>query len=124
MPAAGSTANGRMWRRARALPSRMLHRLRSRQAVRLSLQCDNLDAFCQETGLAPDGMKIDVDGAEVEILEGAAQTLRSPQLRPLLMETFGGQPVRDACERLLLAAGMRWEWRGSEHGSNEIWVRA
>ena len=35
-----------------------------------------LDAFCCEAGITPQCIKIDVDGTEVEILEGAAKTLK------------------------------------------------
>ena len=56
-----------------------------------------LDAFCQETGLNPQGVKIDVDGTELEILEGATRTLRSPMLRSLVVEMFRESPSHAAC---------------------------
>lgn len=82
-----------------------------------------LDAFCQETRLSPHCLKMDVDGTEVEILEGASQTLRAETLRSIILEMFGGIEVRHACAKRLLAAGLRRAWGGPDQGSNEIWVR-
>lgn len=82
-----------------------------------------LDAFCQETGLSPRFMKIDVDGTEAEILDGAGRTLRSPVLRSLLVEMFGGAPVREACVRRLQEAGLHRVWRDPGRSDNEIWAR-
>lgn len=83
----------------------------------------SLDAFCQETGLTPHHLKIDVDGTEREILQGAAQTLRSPALRSLLVEIDGDQGVQDACAQLLQAAGLRRAWRRCGKPENELWTR-
>ena len=82
-----------------------------------------LDAFCEETRMIPHCLKIDVDGTEIEILEGADRTLRSPTLRSLIMEMFGGPAARDACAQRLQAAGLRRAWGDRETGYNEIWVR-
>ncbi len=82
-----------------------------------------LDAFCEQTGLVPNCLKIDVDGTEAEILEGAASTLRSSALRSLLVEMFGGPEVRRSCERLLSAAGLSRQWGDPSLGANEIWGR-
>ncbi len=82
-----------------------------------------LDAFCEETHVLPHCLKIDVDGTEIEILEGASHTLRSPTLRCLIMEMFGGPATREACARLLQAAGLHREWGNLQTGDNEIWVR-
>ena len=44
-------------------------------------------------------------------------------LRSLIMEMFGGPATREACARLLQAAGLRREWGNLQTGDNEIWVR-
>jgi FkbM family methyltransferase len=40
-----------------------------------SVRQTTIDAFCAETGLAPEIIKIDVEGAEIGVLEGARETL-------------------------------------------------
>jgi predicted RNA methylase len=54
---------------------------------------------------APDFLKIDVEGGELEVLRGAAQTLRSARPR-LIVETHG-HAVESAVAELLIAAGYR-----------------
>lgn len=82
-----------------------------------------LDVFCEEAGLSPQAMKIDVDGTEPEILQGASRTLRSRTLRTLLVEMFGGPSARSACAQLLLAAGLERVWSDPARSDNEIWGR-
>lgn len=82
-----------------------------------------LDAFCEETGLSPNYLKIDVDGTEPEILQGAPRTLRSPTLRSLLVEMCGGLRVREACTQRLQEAGLHPEQQRSSQSGNELWTR-
>jgi FkbM family methyltransferase len=46
----------------------------------------SLDEFVERTGHQPDYIKIDVDGFEDRVVKGMYQTLRSPQLKSLLIE--------------------------------------
>ena len=82
-----------------------------------------LDLFCRETGLSPQCLKLDVDGTEPVILEGASQTLRSPDFRSIILEL--SQPeVRTRCIPLLERAGLRRAWADpTGRSSNEIWCR-
>ncbi len=83
-----------------------------------------VDKFCQESGIQPNYIKIDVDGTEPEVLEGSVRTLNSSDFRSMLVEMPNEKRGRDACERLLSLAGLRCRWRDL-HGvsPNEIWVR-
>jgi FkbM family methyltransferase len=64
-----------------------------------------LDDVVRWFGLpAPTHAKVDVDGAEVEVFAGAAQTLASPTLRSILVEMADD---RSDIECVLLAAGFR-----------------
>ncbi|MBI4596944.1 MAG: FkbM family methyltransferase [Candidatus Omnitrophica bacterium] len=85
-----------------------------------------LDQFCEETQCAPTCLKIDVDGTEREILEGAARTLQSTAMRSLIVELSEEPSIRGACERLLATAGLRREmsWSQPERCDNQLWVRS
>jgi FkbM family methyltransferase len=83
-----------------------------------------LDEFCKETAIRPNALKIDVDGTEPDVLEGAQETLRWRALRSLLIELPADPAGRDACEGLLRGAGLRRDWRDPLGvSSNEIWTR-
>lgn len=83
-----------------------------------------LDRFCEETGLQPTAIKIDVDGTEAEVLEGGKRTLCSSGLRSVLIEQPQDEQAHQICERLLLDSGFRREWQGPLGKSlNEVWVR-
>jgi len=81
-----------------------------------------LDAFCAETGLAPDAIKIDVDGTEPELLEGAERTLASPRLRSVTIELPEEPAAYAAAEARLVKAGLRRHWRDAAgRTQNETW---
>lgn len=83
-----------------------------------------LDAFCEETGLRPQAIKIDVDGTEPSILQGATWTLSSPGLRSVLIERPAPEAARSACDAQLLEAGFtRIELAGEASSCNDCWVR-
>lgn len=83
-----------------------------------------LDQFCEEKGLQPNYIKIDVDGTEPEVLKGGIRTLSSQRLRSLILELPEEKLARDACEKLLNGVGLRREWRDPFAKSpNEVWVR-
>ena len=64
-----------------------------------------LDAFCRSQGIRPDVIKIDVEGAEFSVLEGAREILA--EARPLLVVSIHPQHLkalgRDAAELHALA---------------------
>ena len=67
-----------------------------------------LDRYAEETGLIPDAIKIDVEGAEVQVLLGASELLR--RHRPVLLigvHPFWWPPGQDpaALESTLSEAG-------------------
>jgi len=68
-------------------------------------------------------IKIDAEGAELDILRGGTETLRLPSIRALVMECTGGpEPFRErsrSCRRLLLEAG--WELSVITHKGRRPW---
>jgi FkbM family methyltransferase len=81
-----------------------------------------LDDFCAERGVTPHAIKIDVDGGERRVLEGARATLAAADLKTVLIELSDDHAERDRCARLLGEAGLQ---RASRAGgsANEIWHR-
>ena len=64
-----------------------------------------LDDLVEQFGLPlPNHVKIDVDGSEIAVLEGATRTLASPTLKSLLLEVARDQS--DEVTRLLAARGL------------------
>lgn len=55
----------------------------------------SLDQYCRERGVTRiDGMKIDVEGAEIEVLKGASETLRRTPPKFILFETEPSMAAR------------------------------
>lgn len=73
----------------------------------------SVDAFVRQTGVAPAHIKIDVDGNELLVLEGAGETLRAPSLRSVLVELYDGHEEYATCVRLLEDAGFKLEQRAA-----------
>jgi FkbM family methyltransferase len=53
------------------------------------------DAFVSTYGVVPDVMKVDVEGAELSVLQGAADTLN--RARPTILLSTHGELARSAC---------------------------
>lgn len=82
-----------------------------------------LDEFCRQSGLIPNVLKVDVDGAEPAVLEGGVETLKAPEFRSLIIE-LPDPEIQRTCSRLLQGAGLRLHWRDPQGRSpNEVWVR-
>ena len=61
--------------------------------------CCPLDEFaCDFVGRAPNHIKLDVDGAELSVLAGAARTLEDPTVRSVLVEV---EPSRQDADAIL-----------------------
>lgn len=83
-----------------------------------------MDDFCRETGLVPNCVKIDVDGTEVDVLEGGAKTFASTALRAVVIEVSAEAEERRLCERRLAEAGLVCAWKDSkEQRHNQVWIR-
>src|SRR5690606_26233032 len=64
-----------------------------------------LDDFMSAEGAGPDVVKIDVEGAELDVLRGAADMLRDA--RPTVLLSTHGQDLHRACVDLLRGQGYR-----------------
>ena len=66
-----------------------------------------LDAFVRQIGFEPNHMKIDVDGNEIQVLQGAPQVLASRRLNSVLIELDERRPDYEECLRLLTHSGFK-----------------
>lgn len=69
----------------------------------LEVRTVRLDDYCAEHGLAPTAVKIDVEGAEVSVLEGGRDTLS--RHRPVIFLSTHGLDVHRASLELLRGLG-------------------
>ncbi len=87
----------------------------------------SIDDFRHLFNLAPPNyVKIDVDGTEAQILDGAAETLADPALRAVLVELEAADTVRnDGIVERLERAGFVMTLRGANHAgsANAIFTR-
>ena len=70
----------------------------------VDVKVDTLDSFLARENITPDVIKIDVEGAELDVLRGATETLR--KMRPkVLVEIHGwGDPTSEKVKELLANA--------------------
>ena len=78
----------------------------------------------------PQHIKLDVDGIEIPILEGAAHTLRDPRLRSVIVELdLDQEEERRRAVGLLESAGLKLQSQGAvqatdvARGANHLFVR-
>jgi FkbM family methyltransferase len=69
----------------------------------LEVRTVRLDDYCAEHGLAPSAMKIDVEGAELSVLEGGRDTLA--RHRPVIFLSTHGPEVHHASLQVLRGLG-------------------
>lgn len=77
---------------------------------RIRVETTTLDTFCEERQIRPDGIKIDVEGAETRVLRGAANILKNHA--PWVLLEFHGKLMTDS----------EWEnnWKEISANADEI----
>jgi FkbM family methyltransferase len=84
----------------------------------LEVPVTSVDRAASEQGLVPNFLKIDVEGAEVELLRGAKQTLASA--RPIIFLSTHGTEVHHQSQDLLRSFGYRFERIGQDPTHSEL----
>ena len=81
-----------------------------------------LDYLCEAMNVCPNTIKIDTDGNEAKILDGAVNTLQNPALRSLIIEMPPSLEASSQCEEILKKNNFYRCW-SQEGVRNEIWER-
>lgn len=93
-------------------PSENVHNASLKQKLRstgrVSVECITLDAFCQEHSIANiDLLKLDIQGAELQALCGAANLLGSGSIGVVFCEVLFSPLYQNACDFGLISAAMK-----------------
>ena len=82
-----------------------------RPGRRILVHAVALDSFCCSAGIRPDVVKMDVEGAELEVLLGARDTIErcSPKLL-IELHHFDGDATAHPVPRLLTSCGYQVRW--------------
>ncbi|MBR9970258.1 FkbM family methyltransferase [Magnetospirillum sulfuroxidans] len=109
-------------------PGSVMHSVGAEAPFRQSVLCVTVDDFIRSSGApAPTHIKLDVDGIEPDILEGALATLAAPSFQSLLVEMDAEDTPRNATIVAILGrAGLKLIQMGpiSHQSRNGIFARA
>lgn len=79
-----------------------------------------LDEICLQLKISPTALKIDTDGNELKILQGAVDTLKSPNLKNVIIETPAKEDSQKM-ESMLTAYGLTKKNDTKPNSLNQIW---
>lgn len=85
-----------------------------------------VDDFVAKTGFHPNHIKIDVDGNELMVLQGARATLANPACHSILVELFARHAEFDACLSIIADCGFKPATEGErrdDQAKNYIFVK-
>jgi FkbM family methyltransferase len=111
-------------------PGKPGERAQERPAYHQPMLALCLDDLVERFGLPiPQHIKLDVDGAELQVLRGASQTLQQPAVRTILVELpEGDDGIAEAIGSFMEAHGFelqnRFEREGTQRPSYGLFVRA
>jgi FkbM family methyltransferase len=80
-----------------------------------------IDYICEQLGVVPNTLKIDTDGNEDKILDGAKNTLNNDLLKSLVIEIPDGDKGKYCCN-VLKGSGFERVWY-DDNARNQIWKR-
>jgi len=83
-----------------------------------------LDYFCKNSGIVPNAIKIDTDGNEDKILEGAQNILKDKKLKSIIIEISANEDLKNYCRAILLKSGFHSIDYIMEKTKNEIWIKS
>lgn len=82
-----------------------------------------IDYMCQQLKVVPNALKIDTDGNEDKVLEGAVETLCDKRLRSIVIEMPDENEKGQYCCQMLENAKFSLVWSDHENTRNQIWAK-
>ncbi len=82
-----------------------------------------LDGICEKLGVVPTKMKIDTDGNEDKVLEGAGKVLAESRLKAIVLEMPNSVETAEKCAAILKKNGFKLSWEDSKKTRNQIWTK-
>ncbi len=82
-----------------------------------------LDYLCDQLRVVPNSMKIDTDGNEDKVLEGATDTLANDKLRSMGIEMPRDPDKEEYCSKILTKSGFYKAWSDMDKTRNQIWAK-
>ena len=80
-----------------------------------------LDEFCKKTNTYPTHIKIDIDGKEIELLQGSLETLNNKKLKSIIIE-IGNYKINNETKELIESFGFKGSLSNKRNG-NHIFYR-
>jgi FkbM family methyltransferase len=90
-------------------------------AKQFRVPATTLDSFCSGTGCRPDFLKMDVEGAEYDVLLGAKETIAQSRPKMLIeLHHFDGNLARHPVPELLVSWDYEIQWIDRSHMTSHI----
>lgn len=88
------------------------------------IMTSTIDFFCEAQNIIPNHIKIDTDGNESKILNGALNVLRNKNLKSIIIEmpTHNKNQLNE-CEEILMKSGFTIAFSERNRTKNEIWIK-
>ena len=76
-----------------------------------------LDEFCKKTNTYPTHIKIDIDGKEIELLQGSLETLNNKNLKSIIIE-IGNYKINNETKELIESFGFKGSLSNQRNGNH------
>lgn len=76
-----------------------------------------LDEFCKKNNTYPSHIKIDIDGKEIELLQGSLETLKNKKLKSIIIE-IGNYKINNETKEFIESFGFKGSLSAERNGNH------